>query len=48
MCGRYNVTPNSEAFLEVFEIIEGLDTLSEKPRYNVAPGGDPLPAVRQT
>jgi putative SOS response-associated peptidase YedK len=48
MCGRYNVTPNSEAFLEAFEIMEGLETLSEQPRYNVAPGGDPVPAVRQT
>ncbi|MGA8260199.1 MAG: SOS response-associated peptidase [Arenicellales bacterium] len=47
MCGRYNVTPNSEAFLEVFEIMEGLDTLPDKPRYNIAPSGDAVPAVRQ-
>lgn len=48
MCGRYNVTPHSEAFLQVFEIMEGLETLSGKPRYNVAPGGEPVPAVRQS
>lgn len=46
MCGRYNVTPNAQAFLEAFDIVEGLDTLSETPRYNVAPGGDPVPVVR--
>lgn len=48
MCGRYNVTPNSGAFLEVFEIMDGLETLSETPRYNIAPGSAPVPAVRQT
>lgn len=47
MCGRYNVTPNSEAFQDVFEIMEGLETLSDKPRYNIAPSGQPVPAVRQ-
>lgn len=47
MCGRYNITPNAEAFIEVFEIIEGIETLPEKPRYNIAPSGDTVPAVRE-
>lgn len=47
MCGRYNVTPDAEAFIEVFGILEGMETLPDKPRYNIAPSGDPVPAVRR-
>lgn len=46
MCGRYNVTPNAEAFVEAFDIVDGLDTLPESPRYNIAPSGEPVPVVR--
>jgi len=46
MCGRYNITPDAEAFIEAFDVVEGLDTLPVRPRYNIAPSGDPLPAVR--
>ena len=47
MCGRYNVTPNAEAFLDVFDIIDGMETLPEQARYNIPPSGDPVPAVRR-
>lgn len=47
MCGRYNVTPNAEAFLEAFDIIDGIEMLPDAPRYNIAPSGEPVPAVRQ-
>ncbi|MDZ7842312.1 MAG: SOS response-associated peptidase [Gammaproteobacteria bacterium] len=47
MCGRYNVTPNAEAFIEAFDIIEGIELLPDTPRYNIAPSGAPVPAVRQ-
>lgn len=47
MCGRYNVIPDAEAFVDIFEIIEGIETLPGSPRYNIAPSGDPVPAVRQ-
>ncbi len=47
MCGRYNIIPSSEAFLEVFGIIEGMETFSGRPRYNIAPSGDTVPAVRR-
>jgi len=46
MCGRYNVIPNAEAFVDLFDIAEGIETLPGRPRYNIAPGGDPVPAVR--
>ena len=47
MCGRYNVTPNAEAFVEAFDIVEGLETLPDRPRYNIAPSGEAVPAVRR-
>lgn len=47
MCGRYNVTPNAEAFVDVFDIIDGIELLPDTPRYNIAPSGTPVPAVRQ-
>lgn len=47
MCGRYNVTPNAEAFLDVFDIVDGVELLPETPRYNVAPTGAPVPVVRR-
>lgn len=46
MCGRYNVTPNAEAFVDVFDIIDGIDLLPDTPRYNIAPSGEPVPVVR--
>jgi len=47
MCGRYNVTPNAEAFIDVFDIINGIELLDGAPRYNIAPSGDPVPVVRR-
>jgi putative SOS response-associated peptidase YedK len=47
MCGRYNVIPNAEAFVEAFDIIDGIELLPDAPRYNIAPSGTPVPAVRQ-
>lgn len=47
MCGRYNVIPNAEAFVDVFGIVDGIETLPNKPRYNIAPSGEPVPVVRQ-
>ncbi len=37
MCGRYNVIPNAEAFLDAFDISVGLDRLPETPAYNISP-----------
>lgn len=37
MCGRYNVTPNAEAFLQAFDIAHGLDSMPAEPLFNVAP-----------
>lgn len=46
MCGRYNVIPNAQAFVDVFDIVEGIELLPDRPRYNIAPGGEPVPTVR--
>ncbi len=52
MCGRYNVTPNAAAFIDAFDIIDGLELLSDRPMYNIAPSTDRretrVPAVRST
>ncbi len=37
MCGRYNVIPNAEAFLNAFEISIGLERLPDAPAYNISP-----------
>ncbi len=37
MCGRYNVIPNAEAFLDAFEISIGLERLPDAPAYNISP-----------
>ncbi len=37
MCGRYNVIPNAEAFLDAFDISIGLERLPEVPAYNISP-----------
>lgn len=47
MCGRFNNTPNRIAFNRLFDIREGIETLSERPRYNIAPSGAPVPVVRR-
>lgn len=31
----------------MFDIVDGIETLSDKPRYNVAPSGETVPAVRR-
>lgn len=50
MCGRYNVTPSAEAFIEAFDIVAGMDNLPEQPRYNISPSTrrseTTVPAVR--
>lgn len=38
MCGRYNVTPDAEAFLAAFDITSGLEDLPGRPMFNIAPG----------
>jgi len=43
VCGRYNVTPNAQAFIDAFEISAGLDALPAQPLYNIAPGDDKHP-----
>jgi putative SOS response-associated peptidase YedK len=52
MCGRYNVTPNAEAFLAAFDIAGGLDRLPDQPLFNIAPGDSRratlVPIVRAT
>lgn len=52
MCGRYNVTPNAQAFIDAFDIVTGAELLADRPRYNIAPGNDQhptlVPIVRQT
>jgi len=51
VCGRYNVTPNAQAFIDAFDIAFGMDSLSGEPRYNISPGDDKnptlVPIVRQ-
>lgn len=47
MCGRYNVIPNAQGFVYAFGIVAGIETLPDKPRYNIAPTGEPVPVVRQ-
>ena len=37
MCGRYNVLPDAEAFIDVFAISRGMDRLDNRPFYNIAP-----------
>ena len=45
MCGRFNITSNPKALLEVFEILAENDRLPKfEPRYNVAPSEPPVPA----
>src|SRR6185369_1472675 len=36
MCGRYNIIPNAQAFVDAFEIL--LEILKGEPRYNISPG----------
>ncbi len=52
MCGRYNVTPNAQAFIDAFDIVAGAELLPDQPRYNIAPGTDKhptlVPIVRQS
>jgi putative SOS response-associated peptidase YedK len=52
VCGRYNVTPDAEAFLAAFDIARGLDSLPQGPLFNVAPGDGRrvtmVPIVRDT
>ena len=52
MCGRYNVTPDAEAFLAAFDIAGGLDRLPDQPLFNIAPGDSRratlVPIVRAT
>ena len=46
MCGRYNIIPNAQAWIEAFDIQHGKDViLNLKPHYNVSPSQD-VPAVR--
>ena len=45
MCGRYNVTPNAQAFIDAFDIAHGIDLLPDEPRYNIAPGDDKHPTL---
>lgn len=47
MCGRYNITPNAEAFLDLFDIVDGIESLAPTPRYNIAPSGAAVPVVRR-
>ena len=51
MCGRYNVTPDAEAFIEAFDISEGIDNLPERAMYNISPSGKGhqtrIPTVRR-
>ena len=39
MCGRYNVTPDASAFIEAFDIAEGIDSLPDGAFYNISPSG---------
>lgn len=52
MCGRYNVTPDAEAFIAAFGITEGITGLPSEPLYNVCPSGKQFetraPTVRRT
>jgi len=33
--------------MDAFDIVEGIERLLERPRYNIAPSGDPVPVVRR-
>ncbi len=37
MCGRYNVIPSAEAFLDAFDIGSGLERLPDTPAFNISP-----------
>lgn len=46
MCGRYNIIPNAEAWIEAFGILQGQEVIEGlAPRYNVAPS-QAVPSVR--
>lgn len=46
MCGRYNIIPKAQEWLDAFEIIQGQEVIENlKPSYNVAPSQN-VPAVR--
>ena len=52
MCGRYNVLPDAEAFIDVFEISQGIERLDNRPFYNIAPSSQKIetkvPIVRKS
>ncbi len=37
MCGRYNLIPDADAFMDAFEITRGIERLPDTPAYNISP-----------
>ena len=52
MCGRYNVLPDATAFVDVFDVTQGIDRLVDRPLYNIAPSNQRIetevPIVRKS
>lgn len=52
MCGRYNVLPDADAFIDVFDISQGMDRLVDQPLYNICPSTQKIetkvPIVRKS